>query len=590
MAGHSTASLGARHAIHNWEYADAAARIAATGFVSADVSKIALQEDDNSLWILTATTPTWVAVSGTGMINPMTTAGDLIYGGASGTATRLAIGTALQVLATNAGATAPEWVSVTGTGNVVRATSPTLVTPILDTPTSGTLTNCTGLPIASGVSGLGTGVATFLETPSSANLLAAVTDETGTGALVFGTSPTITTPTISGAIVFPDGVRQTFNPDGTNAGLNVGSHAGDPSAPSNGDLWYDSTANELTARINGANVALGAGGGGTPGGSNTQLQYNNSSSFGGISGATSDGTNVTFGSGNLRATSPRITTALCDSNGVAVINFTATASATNSVTFANAATGNMPTISTVGGDTNVSLKLDMKGTGALYVNGTNPGVVLSRSGTAKNFFGTATGTDSIITGSVADDFCLRNEASTSFLFSTNAGSNLHFKIAHVASAVNGVQITPSATGAATSVQAIGSDTNIVLKLVPKGNSSVWTDGTNPGFVLATSGTAKNYFINAIATNSGITGSVTDDFCLVNLASKALLFSTDAGSTISFQVMANNGGVRTSAPSGGTAASWKFGTVATVSPTSPNRTIELDVAGTRYFLHAKTTND
>lgn len=63
--------------------------------------------------------------------------------------------------------------------------SPTLVTPALGTPASGTLTNCTGLPIASGVSGLGANVATFLATPSSANLRAAVTDETGTGALLF---------------------------------------------------------------------------------------------------------------------------------------------------------------------------------------------------------------------------------------------------------------------------------------------------------------------------------------------------------------------------------------------------------------------
>jgi len=66
----------------------------------------------------------------------------------------------------------------------------------------------------------------------------------------------------TGAFTFADGVRQTFNPNGTNAGLNVGSHTSDPSSPSNGDLWYDSTANELTARINGSNVALGAGGGG----------------------------------------------------------------------------------------------------------------------------------------------------------------------------------------------------------------------------------------------------------------------------------------------------------------------------------------
>ena len=50
----------------------------------------------------------------------------------------------------------------TGTGSAVFATSPTLVTPILGTPTSATLTNATGLPISTGVSGLGTGVATAL--------------------------------------------------------------------------------------------------------------------------------------------------------------------------------------------------------------------------------------------------------------------------------------------------------------------------------------------------------------------------------------------------------------------------------------------
>lgn len=88
----------------------------------------------------------------------------------------------------------------TGTGSLVFGTSPTLVTPLLGTPTSGTLTNCTGLPVSTGVSGLGTNVATFLATPSSANLAAAVTDETGTGALVLATSPTLTTPTIGSLV------------------------------------------------------------------------------------------------------------------------------------------------------------------------------------------------------------------------------------------------------------------------------------------------------------------------------------------------------------------------------------------------------
>jgi hypothetical protein len=75
-------------------------------------------------------------------------------------------------------------------------TSPTLTTPALGTPASGVLTNTTGLPISTGVDGLGTGVATFLATPSSSNLAAAVTGETGSGALVFATSPTLVTPDI----------------------------------------------------------------------------------------------------------------------------------------------------------------------------------------------------------------------------------------------------------------------------------------------------------------------------------------------------------------------------------------------------------
>ena len=84
--------------------------------------------------------------------------------------------------------------------DTLSLTSPTLVTPVLGTPSSGTLTSCTGLPVSTGVSGLGTNVASFLATPSSANLAAALTDETGTGLAVFATSPTLTTATITSLV------------------------------------------------------------------------------------------------------------------------------------------------------------------------------------------------------------------------------------------------------------------------------------------------------------------------------------------------------------------------------------------------------
>jgi hypothetical protein len=52
----------------------------------------------------------------------------------------------------------------------------------------------------------------------------------------------------------------------------------------------------------------------------------------------------------------------------------------------------------------------------------------------------------------------------------------------------------------------------------------------------------------------------------------------------------SGSIQTGTPTGGTAAAWKLGIAATVNPTSPNRTIQLDVGGTLYYLAAKTTDD
>lgn len=140
----------------------------------------------------------WATVSGSGTVTTVSVVNANGFNGSVANATTtpaITLSTTVTGILQGNG-TAISAASTTGSGSVVLATSPTLVTPALGTPSSGTLTNCTGLPISTGVSGLGTGVATFLATPSSANLRAAVTDETGTGALVFATSPTLVTPAL----------------------------------------------------------------------------------------------------------------------------------------------------------------------------------------------------------------------------------------------------------------------------------------------------------------------------------------------------------------------------------------------------------
>ncbi len=73
----------------------------------------------------------------------------------------------------------------------------TVMVPIvLTADVSGTLPVANG---GTGITALGTGVATWWGTPSSANLAAAVTDETGSGALVFANTPTLVTPVIGAA-------------------------------------------------------------------------------------------------------------------------------------------------------------------------------------------------------------------------------------------------------------------------------------------------------------------------------------------------------------------------------------------------------
>lgn len=98
-----------------------------------------------------------------------------------------------------------------GTFDTTGALKQTVSNINLATQVSGTLPVANG---GTGITSFGTGVATWLGTPSSANLAAAVTDETGTGALVFATTPTLTTPILGTPT---SGNLSNCTADGTNA-------------------------------------------------------------------------------------------------------------------------------------------------------------------------------------------------------------------------------------------------------------------------------------------------------------------------------------------------------------------------------------
>ncbi len=158
---------------------------------------------------------------------------------------------------------------------------------------------------------------------------------------------------------------------------------------------------------------------------------------------------------NKTLTSPKIGTSILDTNGNELALLTATSSAVNEFTIANAATGGGPTLSSTGGDTNIDINITPKGTGDVVLAGDT--VKVGDSGAAATLTSNGAGALTVTTGGAAD-----------LVMSTNSGTNSG--TITITDAANGdITIAPNGTGVVKAVDA--ADATGAIKIA--GKETIW---------------------------------------------------------------------------------------------------------------------
>jgi len=158
---------------------------------------------------------------------------------------------------------------------------------------------------------------------------------------------------------------------------------------------------------------------------------------------------------NKTLTAPKIGTSILDTNGNELAKLTATSSAVNEFTIANAATSAGPTISSTGGDTNIDINITPKGTGDVVLAGDT--VKVGDSGAAATLTSNGAGTLTVTTGGAAD-----------LVMNTNSGTNSG-TITITDAADGDITIAPNGTGVAKAVDA--ADATGAIKIA--GKETIW---------------------------------------------------------------------------------------------------------------------
>jgi hypothetical protein len=197
---------------------------------------------------------------------------------------------------------------------------------------------------------------------------------------------------------------------------------------------------------------------------------------------------------NKTLTSPKIGTSILDTNGNELALLTATSSAVNEFTIANAATSAGPTLSSTGGDTNIDINITPKGTGDVVLAGDT--VKVGDSGAAATLTSNGAGALTVTTGGAAD-----------LVLSTNSGTDSG-TITITDAANNDITLTPNGTGdvvlSADTVKVGDSAAAAVLTSNGAGTLTVTTGGASDLILNTNSGTNSGNITITDAANGDIT--------------------------------------------------------------------------------------